>query len=280
MKETVYEIFRECFPEYPMPSDIFFDVLTYDKCMTLTVAEGDIITGVAVISDNYIRLLCVRSAYQGKGYGRQLLEKCEEKIKADGYEEVVLGGLYGLFQGAVTTEADWNRKSNPFFEKCGYIASNGCFEMKMATKDFDISQIAIEIPDDVTFGYYTDSDRSKLQEAIRDVDEEWVQYFSDTDQVFCAFRGDKIASFAIVGANDSNVLSKEGANIGTIGCVGTVHSERRRGSGLAMVAIATEELKQAGCDTVFIHHTTLDTWYGKLGYYKFMWYWLGKKALQ
>ena len=279
MKEIVYGIFRECFPQYPMPYETFCEVIGYDKCTILTTEESGNIAGVAVISDNYIRLLCVSPAYQGKGYGRQLLDRCEEKIKAAGYKEVILGGLYGLFQGAVTTEADWNNKSNPFFEKCGYTAKNGCFEMQMAMKNFDINQIPIEIPADISFGYYTDSDRTKLREAINDVDKDWVQYFADTDSVFCAFKGDKIASFAIIGDHDSNILSREGANIGTIGCVGTVHAERRQGSGLAMVAMATAELKKAGCDTVFIHHTTLDKWYGKLGYYKFLWYWLGKKEL-
>ena len=71
---------------------------------------------------------------------------------------------------------------------------------------------------------------------------------------------------------------KQAAKHGSIGCVGTVPEYREKGIGLAMVAHATQILKEAGCDKSFIHYTALEKWYGRLGYETCMAFVLGEKA--
>lgn len=67
--------------------------------------------------------------------------------------------------------------------------------------------------------------------------------------------------------------------MGSVGCVGTIPKKRKLGIGLAMVAKATEELKNHGCDVSWIHFTYLDWWYGRLGYETYLRFWFGYKSL-
>lgn len=280
MKNVVYQIFREAFPAFPMPADKLFSCINYEACSILTVEEAGEIVGFSAVCDNSIRLLCVREGWQRKGYGSKLLSMSEERIAAAGFKEAVLGGTSsGLCIGAPVTEAELLGKYHPFFGKYGYKAEEGCHEMRLSLQDFQLEKAAVTTNAAVTLGYYTDEDRQPLFEAVADVDEDWVQYFQDTEYVFCAFLEGKVVSFAILDFDDTNILCREGAAIGSIGCVGTVRSVRKKGIGLKMVALATEELKKRGCAESFIHYTHVDKWYAKLGYRNFLHYWFGKKDL-
>ena len=55
----------------------------------------------------------------------------------------------------------------------------------------------VACPGHITFGYYQ-GDIETLQAAVREVDEDWVQWFGKTDRVFCAFDGDKVVSFCLL----------------------------------------------------------------------------------
>lgn len=60
MEETVYSLFAECFPQLGTAEDIFR-------------REGGIPAGCAAVSENCIRLLCVRPDFRNRGIGRGLL---------------------------------------------------------------------------------------------------------------------------------------------------------------------------------------------------------------
>lgn len=116
-------------------------------------------------------------------------------------------------------------------------------------------------PEEITFGEYK-GELSKIQEAVAKVDDDWGQYFTGKNRIFCAFDNDKIAAFCIFddwGINDS-------LHIGGPGCVGTVPDYRKKGIGLEMVRQATNILRQEGFDISWIHYTHLADWYSKLGY--------------
>jgi len=57
-----------------------------------------------------------------------------------------------------------------------------------------------------------------------------------------------------------------GSNAGALGCVGIAEAERGRGAGLALVARASEILKERGVETCYVHWVVLTGFYGKLGY--------------
>lgn len=113
----------------------------------------------------------------------------------------------------------------------------------------------------ITFGEYH-GDLAALHDAVRQVDDDWVQYFKEDCRFYCAFKGEKIVAFCIL----DDMGRFQGLHIGGPGCVGTIPQFRRQGIGLEMVRLATETLRQEGFDLSWIHYTHLAHWYMKLGY--------------
>lgn len=119
----------------------------------------------------------------------------------------------------------------------------------------------VPCPEHIAFGFYK-GDAETLQAAVRAVDEDWVQWFGKVDRVFCAFDGDRVASFCIL----DSFGEADGQKVGAPGCVGTVPAYRRQGIGLRMVQLATTILKDEGYDLSWIHYTHVGHWYARLGY--------------
>lgn len=279
MNTQIYELFLQCFPQFPMTEEVFIRLLDADNCEILTHSENDVLAGFCAVKNNCVRLLCVSPDFRGKGIGGGLLEKSEELIAKNGFDTAILGGKDSeLFIGAVTPEDQWNDMRCFFFENRGYKASNGCIEMKTALSDFSGEKMP-EFPDDVVFGYCSEDRREELYEAVKKVNPDWIEYFEYGSPVFTAERDGKIAGFCIVDVNADTVISTAKNNVAMIGCVGVVPEQRRHGIGLAMVAKAMLDVKDKGCDEVFIHYTYLDWWYGRLGFKTFLHYWFGKKKL-
>lgn len=116
-------------------------------------------------------------------------------------------------------------------------------------------------PNGIVFGEYY-GELAALWEAVRCVDEDWVQYFKEGDRFYCAFDEETIVAFC--GLTDMGRY--RGIHIGGPGCVGTIPEYRCRGIGLKMVRLATETLRRDGFDLSWIHYTHLAHWYMKLGY--------------
>lgn len=115
--------------------------------------------------------------------------------------------------------------------------------------------------DGIVFGEYH-GEMEALREAVRQVDEDWVQYFQEGCRHYCAFDGDRIVAFCQL--DDMGWF--QGLHIGGPGCVGTIPGYRQRGIGLEMVRLATEMLRRDGFDLSWIHYTHLAHWYMRLGY--------------
>lgn len=113
----------------------------------------------------------------------------------------------------------------------------------------------------ISFGEYH-GELAALQNAVRLVDEDWVQYFKEGDRFYCAFDGERIVAFCSL----ADMGRFQGLHVGGPGCVGTIPEFRRQGIGLEMVRQATETLRQDGFDLSWIHYTHLAHWYMKLGY--------------
>lgn len=282
MKNHVYKLFLGCFPEFPLPQQVFDKLLDIDGCSIVPHYEGDVLAGCGAVKDNNIRLICVSPDFRGRGIGHKLMEECERLIAENGFDKAFLGGADSeLFIGAVTPVEQWKEMRNSFFENEGYSARNGCLEMRMKLSDFDFDSLDIPLcPSDTEFGYISEADRDELLAAVEKVDENWVKYFTFESPIFAAKRDGKLVGFCIVDVNSDTIISNGSNNVGVIGCVGVVPESRRNGIGLAMVAHAMQDIKQKGCDDAFIHFTYLDWWYGRLGFKPFLYYWFGKKELK
>ncbi len=134
-------------------------------------------------------------------------------------------------------------------------------ELVMDLRNTRPAETSFAYPDGVSFCQYHGR-FDMLQDAVRDVEDDWVQFFHESTPVFCALDRDRIVSFCIL----SDWGLHHGLRIGGPGCVGTVPAYRQRGIGLEMVRRATNLLEAKGFDLSWIHHTHLDGWYQKLGY--------------
>lgn len=138
-------------------------------------------------------------------------------------------------------------------------------ELIFELKDFSEKNVEISVSENIKFDFWKKAFTDKtLQEAIESVDKEWVQFFNEKvkDRIFCAFDGNKIASFCII----DSFGQYKGLKVGGPGCVGTLPSYRKKGIGLKLVQKATQILKNEGYDLSFIHWTKVAPWYQKLGY--------------
>lgn len=134
-------------------------------------------------------------------------------------------------------------------------------EQLLDLRTFSTDQVALPCPADITFGFYT-GDVDALRAAVREVDDDWVEYFNEDDRIYCAFDGGKVVSFCLL--DEFGTYGQ--LRVAGPGCVGTVPSHRQQGIGLKMVQNATQILKEDGYDLSYIHYTHVGHWYARLGY--------------
>ncbi len=155
-----------------------------------------------------------------------------------------------------------------FFEK-DYIRNiaegNVYNEMILWTSEIEKAYIAIDVPDNINFGMYEGDFEAFLTE-VNKVDTGWAKIYKPKDRIYCAFDGDKIASFCML--EDMGTYTEDGVTykIGGPGCVGTVPEYRKKGIGLKMIQNATSIIRDLGYDISYIHYTGVAPWYAKLGY--------------
>lgn len=261
---TEYDIFKACFGQLVIDKETFTR-LAFGEGARIFRERG----GFAVTRGQRVTLLCVAPEYQRRGVGTRLLGECERHIRAQGFDRAILGG--NMLCGAVEGSCD-------FFRKNGYAIGGEFKEMQLELGGFSAAEALSRCADDAEF-ISGDADLEELHRAVAAVDEDWVQYFTQPEDVYCARKNGEIASFCIVGADEDCLLSDGAAKVGSIGCVGTVPEYRCKGTGLALVAKAAEHLQEQGCGRVFIHMTHLDRWYGKLGAEVFLRYSAAEKEL-
>lgn len=150
-----------------------------------------------------------------------------------------------------------------FFERKDIRAlpSDDVFEEQILRLGEFTPEESLSCPENITFGLY-EGDVSRLHTAIREVEEDWVQFFGPQDPVYCAFDGEKVVSFCIL----DEMGTYQGLRVAGPGCVGTVPAYRKKGIGLKMVQNATAILKDRGYDICYIHYTQVGHWYARLGY--------------
>ena len=135
-------------------------------------------------------------------------------------------------------------------------------EMVLELKSFSPESVTLQIPENVSFGWY-DGSNATLTQAVALVDESWVRYYGpDAKNVYCATLNGQVVSFCLI----HSMGEYAGLRFGGPGCVGTVPAFRKKGIGLYMIKNATEILKEQGYDISYIHYTGVAPWYAKLGY--------------
>ena len=140
-----------------------------------------------------------------------------------------------------------------------------CDEMILSLNEFDPHLYEKKMTDSISFGYYR-KDPALLKEAVAKVEPNWVQYYNQTEKVYCGYIDGKIASFCLITDMGVHTIDNHRLKVGGPGCVGTLPEYRNQGIGLTMIKKVTQILQAEGYDYSYIHYTGVASWYAKLGY--------------
>jgi GNAT superfamily N-acetyltransferase len=104
MYRIVHKTIEEIYPKYyPRIAVVFFHshhskenmIEKLPKEITLLLFEGNKTAGTASLFHNEIGRFFVLPEYQGKGYGRILLQELEKKVDSNKYDEIILDSSLG-----------------------------------------------------------------------------------------------------------------------------------------------------------------------------------------
>ena len=118
--EELYQLYLECFPQYPIKEAWFFDLLKPEKATLLQERREGELAGFSLIHGNAIALLCVKASCRRQGIGSKLLALSEEHIARQEETRVILGQTRWYLLQGVPLE---NPEAVPFFEHRGYTAA-------------------------------------------------------------------------------------------------------------------------------------------------------------
>ncbi len=271
----LFSLYNRCFPDYNTTFEIFRELTAPETAEIVEERDGSALVGYSLIHEGSISLLCVDERYRRRGIGSRLLSESERIIRGNGFGSVTLGRGPGCILQGVPVE---RHDAVSFFEKRGYSAEWTSANMGMFLEGFDADALKIyPAPEGTEFRIARPEEKQSVLRAVEDADSDWVDIFeSCVDPVMIALCGGETVGFQILGKGRFHPERKA---VGSVGCVGVVHSARRKGIGLRMVAEGCRWLKERGYGSVELRYVELVDWYSRIGFEVVGHQWMGGKIL-
>lgn len=300
----IYEIFKRNFPYISRKEKTLLEIINNENNYIIKKKnDKDELIGCAIVNRNTIILLVIDKEYRNQGIGTELLNKCEEYIKENNYEKIVLGvGFNYLMPGVPTSDkevesyneniiSDVTNTASNFFKKKGYVHSWGdcnCFDMKMNLNDFNQKEYSIgDTINEVTYRWAIPNDIEDIVKCCDDAcqyqDEKFSKYYinkklydsNSNQKVLVAVKNNKIVGTLIVS------IETEGKDLGCVGCTCVMFSETHQKIGTNLVKLGTKYLKDIGLKKANLSYTYsgLDKLYGASGYMISTYYFMGEKNI-
>jgi len=273
----IFALYLKCFPDYPVSKEAFCNLLQLETAEILSDFNANKLIGFSIVRENTISLLCVDPFYRAKGVGSRLLQKSETAIAGQNFKHIILGrGKHYLLQGVPAEPTEISR----FFQKRGYSAEWTSADMNLCLNHF--SALALDIPpapETVVFRFATEKDSVLLLNAVQKAEPAWKDFFiSPSEPILIAFHAGEIAGFEFLSPKGGRFVKPE-SRTGSIGCVGVVPEERKKGIGRQLVSKGAEWLKLQGCMNIELRYVALVDWYQKIGFEVIRRQWMGEKDL-
>ena len=226
-----------------------------------------------------IPLLLVSPEKQRRGIGTQLHTAAIQHLRAQSVETISLahgGGDY--FWPGVPLDPPGTLD---FFRSCGWDFPDINYDL---TQDLSRYQTPPGVMERVTpFNIRFHSPSLDEIPAVLDFESRvfpfWAQFFASTaasgrlGDILAAWDGTTVVGSLLLDTADVEGLAPNsvwhqilGDDLGNIGAVGVDESYRERGIGLALMATASEILRERGVHQCIVGWTDLLTFYGRLGY--------------
>jgi len=302
--DEILRMFRENFPFVSREEDTLAEVIGHEGNVFFERRnlEGKLI-GCAIVNEHTILLLLVDKDHRGQGIGDGLLRECEETIRKNGFEKVVLGVGFNYLMPGVPTSKRWapsvhehldplvNSAASDFFEHRGYEHAWGacnCFDMRMELKDFSANDHQIgDTINGILYRWAKQDDLTEIclcaDDACQYQDESFSKYYRNAElyqedscqRVLVAEKQGRIVGTLIVS------IETEGKDTGNVGCTCVATTEAHQGIATRMVMLGTKYLKDIGLKHANLSYTysNLDKMYGASGYEISTYYLMGEKTL-
>jgi beta-N-acetylhexosaminidase len=231
---------------------------------------GGAVGAVAVDPNGTIPLLLVHPAAQRRGVGAGLLEAALERLRGLGVAEVGLAGGPGdyIWPGVPDDLPGAVR----FFEARGWRWDRSVVDLVADLRRYRAPAGVLDraAAAGVTLEVATGPDRDRVLAFEAATFPSWLRWFERLDSsVLVAHDADRmiVGTLLFRGPPDATIYTPLlGPEAGTIGCVGVTAAARGAGVGSAMVARASELLRDAGTGTGHIGWTERERFYSRVGY--------------
>ena len=225
---------------------------------------------VAVDPAGSVPLLLVDPAWQRRGIGTRLLAAGLERLAALGVGRVGLGsgGDDYLWPGV----PDDLPAAVGFFAARGWRFDHTVIDLTADLRGYQAPAGVGERPGraGVSIGVMAEGDRAEVLAFEAATFPQWVVWFERLGASVLAARdrtGAVVGTLLFRGPPGATIYEPLlGPDAGTIGCVGVAAAVRGAGVGGALVARASELLREAGTGTCHIGWTTRERFYTRLGY--------------
>jgi len=238
-------------------------------------------------------IVLVDPAYQRQGIGRALVDHVLAAARNAGAVQIQLGGLYPRIWPGVPDNLPGARA---FFEHCGWeFPPPGHNDLVADIRGFTVADDLRErmTRERITLEPANADDAPAIVKLQQENFAGWADTYrhvlriGDYEDVLVARDPDKgIIGSLLMCSPYSNPIRSEmlwqvplGADLGSMGEVGVMASERKRGVGLALVAYGADVLRRRGVANCIIGWTTLVDFYGKLGWHVWQQYHISRRAL-
>jgi GNAT superfamily N-acetyltransferase len=238
---------------------------------------------VALDPAGSIRLLLVDPAVQRQGVGTRLLEAGLERLGALGAGTVALGsgGDDYIWPGV----PDDLPAAAGFFAARGWRYDHTVIDLTADLRRYEAPSGVGERPRraGVSLQVLAERDRAEVLAFEAATFPEWVVWFERLEASVLVARdraGGVVGTLLFSGPPGATIYEPLlGRDAGTIGCVGVAAAARGAGVGSAMVAKASELLRDAGTRACHISWTQRERFYARLGYVPWRRYHMASRAL-
>jgi ribosomal protein S18 acetylase RimI-like enzyme len=238
-----------------------------------------------------IGALCVHPDYQRRGIGSTLLDKAEAHLTAHGSPLTTLYYPHHILPGI----PDECAAARALFEKRGYTGWRECVDLMRDLSDYKLPEKvlrALEANPTVEIRPARAEESTAIIEMVaREFPGGWTystqSHFArggKASDIIIAVEKAEVIGFCHTADIDSGWLLPScywfpllGERFGGLGPIGIAKEHRKRGLGLALTALAVEDLKKRGVQKMGIDWTNLVAFYEQLGFRVWKKYWQCEK---
>lgn len=275
--------------EWPIDFQRFQDILSAPHAQHFVARENGQVIGFAATLQGqswgewvgHLLVLLVAPTRQGQGLGRALHERALDHLRDSGAHTVQLGGLSPRFWCGVPANLPHART---FFQERGWEFGPTVYDLTQDLSQYTTPPAIYQriAAQQITLAPAVQADGPEILAFEGREFPNWLKHYErdsrlgDYQDILVARdQSGQVVGTLLMSTPQSHPERTDvvwrvqlGADAGSIGAVGVAASEQGRGIGIALVARASDLLKERGVRNCYIDWVEITDFYAKLGYQK------------